>query len=691
MRATAKLFSAGLWLATGLGGASALAQPSHPDLLSEPPAVLDVPYLPQSILLCGGAALAMVERWWGKRGVYPEDFASLVKPELGGILASDLAAAARGRSWDTRLIPGSAELVKQYLAEAVPVLAQIQVARNRFHFVVVLSWSGGRVVYHDPARSPFVSVDESRFLARWTGADRWAMVIRPAAPAPAVVAVALPDSIAVNATPCAPWIDHAMDAAALRQLEDASRLLDAASRACPGEPLVLRELAAVRFKQGRYTEAIALAAEYLERVPGDRLAWQMLASSRYLVGDEAGALDAWNRVGSPVVDLLRIDGARNTRFRGIADAVSVPHGTVLTPSRLALARRRVTEVPALRAAAIEYQPVPGGIVELRVAVSERPRMDRAWLLLASGVIRGLAQREVGFQVANPAGAGELWSAEWRWQRARARTAARLDLPVKFGWPGIVTVQAAREAFRFDFGGSGAGVLEEDRRAATFGFGGWVAEFVRPAVAARVEHWSGNRRFIVLSAGAELRVLRDRLAISAAGGQAVARSAHPAYTEARIEMLWTSGHGLSRPAWSSRIGVNWVSRAAPAGLWPVAGSDLSWAIPLRAHSATDGGTLRGRNTGRAILHGGLSGDHPVARVGPLVVAVGAFLDGAGILGAAEPSLGDRVYLDGGAGLRIGVPGGSLGVLRIDVAHGFLAGGGVMLTAGVHQRWPFAASR
>ncbi len=40
--------------------------------------VLDVPYVPQSGALCGGAALAMVLRYWGESGVLAEDFTALV-------------------------------------------------------------------------------------------------------------------------------------------------------------------------------------------------------------------------------------------------------------------------------------------------------------------------------------------------------------------------------------------------------------------------------------------------------------------------------------------------------------------------------------------------------------------------------------------------------------------------------------
>ncbi|HEX7025071.1 MAG TPA: papain-like cysteine protease family protein, partial [Gemmatimonadales bacterium] len=350
-------------ICTGLGGASALAQSPFPVASSTPPAILDVPYLPQSVLLCGGAALAMVERWWGRRGVFAEDFSGLVRPELGGILTTDLASAARARGWDTRVLPGTPELVRHHLEAGAPVVALIQVSPDRYHFVVVLGWHAGKVTYHDPARAPFITVDEARFLTRWTGADRWAMVIRPApaqasAPAPAAVA----DSVSrapFDSLPCPPWLDQAIDAVDQRRLEEAFRLLEEAGRACPDQPLVLREMAGVRFKQGQHADVIRLAGEYVALAPGDEAGWQLLASSRYLTGDLDGALAAWNELGRPTVDLIRIDGTHGVRFHEIAEAASMPPGSVLTPSGLALAQRRVSDVPALRRAAVAYQPVPG--------------------------------------------------------------------------------------------------------------------------------------------------------------------------------------------------------------------------------------------------------------------------------------------------------------------------------------------
>src|SRR2546426_164497 len=51
------------------------------------PLMLDVPYLPQSDALCGGAAAAMVFRYWGDTHASVQEFAALVD-RRGGVRAA---------------------------------------------------------------------------------------------------------------------------------------------------------------------------------------------------------------------------------------------------------------------------------------------------------------------------------------------------------------------------------------------------------------------------------------------------------------------------------------------------------------------------------------------------------------------------------------------------------------------------
>ncbi len=675
-----------------LGGATASAQLPSADPALQRPAVLDVPYLSQSELLCGGAALAMVERWWGRRGVYAEDFAGLVRPELRGIRTTDLAAAARTRGWETRAFDGTPEEVRRILAEGVPVVALLRVAPDRYHYVVLLAWSDRGVVFHDPARAPSLVITEASFLRQWAGGERWAMELRPLTvavqappPEPEIPASAPPVRSTGAMLPCSPWMAQALDAVADDRLDDAAALLSEAESACPDEPLVRRELAGVRFKQRRLAEAIRLSSQFLAQVPDDSLAWQLLAASRYLAGDREGALRAWNEVGRPVVDLVRVDGLRAVRFGILADAIGVPHGTVLTSNRLALARRRVGDLPALRRAGVEYQPVEGGRVEVRATVIERSVVGRAWRLLASGVIRAAAQREVGLAIASPTGNGELWTGAWRWEHAHPRVAGRVDLPLRLGLTGVFGVEGSWERFRFALDTAPGGGFEETRRSGGATFGGWILPSFRPFAELRLDRWSEGRRYLATTAGAEFRGAGDRLVLTTSVEHGNALENHPSYTRGEVRAFWASAVGLSRRAWSARLGMDIASTEAPLGLWPVASGDLPSAVPLRGHPRTSDGRLPGSTTGRRMIHGGLSGDQPVYHLGVFTLAVGIFLDGASIRHPADGSARQRLHLDAGGGIRIGILDGQLGVLRVDLGTG-LTDRRTALSVGVHQSWP-----
>lgn len=678
-----------------LGGAPASAQlPSSP-VPQALPVPLDVPYLPQSELLCGGAALAMVERFWGRRGVYAEDFTDLVRREERGIRTDDLARAAQARGWETAAFDGTPEQLRYLLGHRIPVIALIEVAPARYHYVVLLEWSEGRVRYHDPARAPNRSIREAEFLKEWNGGAQWAMTIRPQiSQVPdsqmsqipdSQIAQMDPDSVGRNKVaspmPCAPWIDQALDAATANQLDDAVTLLISAQRACPDEPLVLRELAAVRFRQRRYDQSLILAEEYVTRAPGDSLGWRIAASSRYLTGDGAAALAAWNRVGEPMVDLVRIDGLRRIRFTVVAEAISIPHGSRLTPTRLAIAQRRVDDIPGIFRGGVGYLPVAEGMAEIRTIVAERPMLSSWVPLLVGNGLRALAREEVDLTVASPLGAGELWSGTGRWDHAHPLLSVALDVPMRIGVPGIASVDGIWERYRFAIGGA---EVEETRRAGGLEFGAWVTPALRPRIGLRYDRWSQDRRFLAATFGGEYRALRDRLTL---GGNLELGSAvkdHPGYTLASLRAGWASSHLLQRTSWSARAGIDLADIEAPVGLWPVANGDVPTAIPLRAHPFNRDDQLPAGTTGRRLVHGGVAVDQPVYRSHLLTVAVGAFIDAVHVEQRLSGG-GDRYLADAGGGLRLGILDGALGVLRIDFATG-LNQNVSALTVGMHQRWP-----
>lgn len=652
--------------------------------------VLQVPYVAQSELLCGGGAIAMVERWWGRRGVYAEEFAPLVRPGSRGILTTDLVTATRSRGWVAQPARGTPELVQQSLQDSVPVVALIQVAPNRYHYVVIIGWNTEQVVYHDPAVRPFATLATDVFLQRWNEADQWALLVLPL---PYVATTAGPpplsDSLrpaASDPLPCWPWLDKAVDAAATNRLDDAEDHLATAGKACPGDPLLLRELAGIRFRQERHAEAMRLALEYLRRAPGDSLGWQLLASSRYLTGDGAGALEAWNTVGRPTVDLVRIDGSQHIRFRTIAGMMVLQPGVVLTPSRFALAKRRIADIPALAMARVSYAAVPDGAVEVHAAVVERPLVGSIPRLLAAGALRALVRHEAGLTLAAPLAAGERWSVQWRWEPADSRRAIRLDIPSHFGRPGIVSLESSSEQFRFSAGSPALSSTVEQRRATSLGHSSWLSGNVEALAGARFERWSAEGDFLALSIGGALHGWHDRLLLIAQAERAIALTDPKAYGRVQMGAAWASQASASTVTWSARVGAAWISAHAPRGLWPFAGGDLARAIPLRAHPRIVDGLLPAARSGQTILHAGVAGDRRLTTIGPLVVATGLFLDAADVITAAGGAKEHQRYLDGGAGLRVGLAGRQAMAVRIDLARSLVTDRRWALTVGFQQPWP-----
>ena len=629
---------------------------------------LQVPYVSQSELLCGGAAIAMIERWWGRRGVYAEDFAYLVQRASGGIFSSDMARVLRARGWDTDARSTTAARVQQSLTDSVPVIALIKVAANRYHYVVIIAWTATDVTYHDPAVSPSMKLDAGTFMRRWAGANHWAAFVRPS-PVVASAAVPLvtrPSAGRVDSLPCRPWLDQAADAASINQLDVAEQLLQSAATNCPSEPLVVRELAGLRFRQGKRADATLLAEQYARRAPADSLGWQLLATSRYLTGDPTGALQAWNAIGKPTVDLLRIDGTRKIRFRTLAEMMIIQPGGVLTPAQLSLAQRRISDVPALSAARVSYTAVAGGAVEVRTTVVERPVIEPLPTLIVTSLLNAAVRRDVTFGVHSPLGAGEVWTTRWRWAPANPQVALRLDIPAHIGVPAIVTLDRAWETYRF----SGDTIAEQRRESAVM-LTGWTRPDIEQSLGARYERWSGARTFLTMTIGGGLHRAHDRVSLLVEGERGVAiSSGTSSYDRLRTRFAWRFPADAWSNSWAIRLAGDLNSRATPRGLWTVAGGDIARDVPLRAYPLILDDRLPSSRTGRKTISGGVSGDRSLAAIGPLSLGTGIFVDGANVTSTADSTIGPRFYLDAGAGLRIALKSRPSAAIRVDVARGLV---------------------
>lgn len=636
---------------------------------------LAVPFLAQGELLCGGAAVAMVERWWGRRGVYAEDFADLVQPTRGGILTTDLADAARQRGYAVRTLVGGRAAVTQALADSVPVIALIRVGADRYHYVVITDWRDDQVRYHDPAIGPDRRADPARFLEQWRAADGWMMVMVPGPAAPVTPPPTVPGAEAAAGRPCQPWLTDAGASASLGALDRADSLLARARVECPEVAEVRRELAGLRFRQGRRTEAESLAIRYLIEQPHDTLARQLVATTRYLDGDRRGALLAWNAIGRPRLDLVRIDGSRRIRYRVLERAVAIPPGSILRADALALARRRLQAVPGLSAARLDYAAVAGGEVELRANIAEHPVVPPWPSLVLGNVASAIGRHELGAMIGSVSGAGERWQVAWHWERADPSVGIRLDVPVRIGSPGVVSVRGARERWRID------GVADVARRhAVELGWSSWLMPSLRGRVATRYERWGNGDRQFAATGGVTLRMFDDRFTVEAIAEAAVPLRGESGYRRTSLRGRWDAGSALGGARWSLRLGREWASGTTPTPLLPHAGGDLGRPVPLRAHAWSEDGHLPDSRLAHAMIHAGASVDRSLFTAGLLIVGIGGFADFAHGSATARPA----TWLDAGLGTTISVVGESVAGIRVDVARGLLDQPGWGLRVGVTSR-------
>src|SRR5215213_9135158 len=112
---------------------------------------LAVPYLPQTDALCGGAAAAMVFRYWGDTHADIEQFTPLVDRRAGGIADDILVKAIEERGWRTRRFTGSVTALTEQVRDGHPVVILLADRSPLNHYLVVTGVDVDAVVVHDPA------------------------------------------------------------------------------------------------------------------------------------------------------------------------------------------------------------------------------------------------------------------------------------------------------------------------------------------------------------------------------------------------------------------------------------------------------------------------------------------------------------------------------------------------------------
>ena len=617
--------------------------------------LLDVPFLSQSEALCGGAAAAMVMRYWGAR-VSPEEFAPLVDREAGGIATGALARAVRERGWMAVAAAGTAALAQAELGAGRPVIALIEDRPGTFHYVVIVGWHDRAVVLHDPARTPYVLMHPSEFERRWLPGGRWMLAVAPSRPVDTADARGSIARAPVRGTEsCAALVAEGVVHAQRNELGEAERLLARAAYECPGAG-PLRELAGVRLLQRRWPEVADLAGRAVALDRADAHAWRLLATSRYVSGDRAGALDAWNVAGDPVIDLVTVSGLERTTHRTVERRLGLAPETVLTRDALERARRRLDELPAAFLTRMEFVARAGGRAEVRAHVAERPVLPSGRLSWAAIGLRAAAAREVALGVAGVTGGGERIDARWRFWPNRPAAGLALRAPSAAG---VFSLELAAERQPF----TDPTFEAAERFGVRASLGDWASGALRWEARGGVDRWRGRAAFGM--AGGGVRVQRGRLALAAA---ADAWLGDRAFGMTHLRSAWRSTDEPRGMVVVLAGGAEWMHGTGPADVWPAADTGHARAALLRAHPILDDGRLRAERLGRRLAHATAEAQH-WWRVGPLPIGAAIFVDAAHTgRRLSGPGIGD---VDAGAGLRAALPGRA-GTLRVDLAHGLRDG-------------------
>lgn len=623
-------------------------------------ALLDVPYLAQPVRLCGGAALAMVLRYWGERGLSAESFSHLVDRSAAGIRTDALVSELRSRGWMAAALAGSGEAIDAELRRGRPVLTLIEDRPGRFHYIVIVARTPDAVVFHDPARAPLRVVGREEFERRWQPAKRWMAVV---VPGERERETAAPVSALPSAEPCDALIAAGVARAQAGDLAAAEQHLTTAL-SCSGAA-AMRELAGVRVLQRRWADVEALSSAATATDPGDAYGWRLLGTSRFVQNNRDGALAAWNRVSEPRLDLLSVAGLDRTRQRVVERLVDVKAGSVVTPNLLLRSERRLGELPAAVSTSLELRPAAGGLAELRATVNERPVFPAdVWSYVALGAVAA-SRRELAAGTGSLTGGGERLKAEWRFWPGRPRLGVAVDAPAP--WGGVWSVGGFGEHERF----GDAGPPDEERAGGFVEWSTWTNAVVKITAGAGVEDW--DRLGTLGRSGAQVQMLTRGSRVNVrADGEMWAGAA--SFSRVSVNIAAASSAARTGRVYLARGGAAAGSANLPPLLWFGGDTGQTRETLLRAHPLVDDGRLRIEQMGRRFWHASVEAQQwwsaGIVRTGAAV-----FVDAARVGDRADDDA--RGDVDAGVGVRLALPGAP-GTFRADVATGLRHGG---------TRWSF----
>lgn len=640
--------------------------PSNP----APSLLLEVPYLPQTELLCGGAALAMVLRYWGERALV-EEFAPLVNKDAGGIADSVLMEAVAQRGWRAVRLPGSMSALAESLERGEPPILLIEDRPGFFHYVVLVGLESHAVLLHDPTWGPKRRVGQREFLAHWQKSRFWALLVLPSPEADTDVGVVARQAVQpsnASLSPCDRELQRAIADIDGARPEIAAASLEEMRIRCPSDSRPVSELAGLRFAARDWRAAEALAHEATVLNPGDGYAWDVLASSRFVQDDPRAALDAWNEIGRPRIDLFEIDGLRYTRYALVAEAAGLTPGEVLTNETLRRTARRLRQFPTVRAARVSYRPLNDGYASVDAYVVERsasPSGPVGWI--ARG-IEVAVDREISADVPGPGGQGALWSGGWRWWKERPRLWIAFEAPALRGWPGIWRVELSDEAESYSLGSQ---PVRERRTRGALNVSHWLTSSTWYQATAAFDTWDADRRTVSAGLRVERSFAGDRLAVGGGATVWTPLGQGSAFGTYDVFVKGESTSPAARFRHSARAGIDVATLGAPISLWSGADTGTARKHLLRAHPLLSGGVVAGPAFGRRLAYANVETAAPLPGPAGQFLSAAVFADVVSAGRRDGLSRGDAWHIDAGLGLRVRMPGQGQ-TLRIDYGRGLRDG-------------------
>jgi hypothetical protein len=406
--------------------------------------------------------------------------------------------------------------------------------------------------------------------------------------------------------------------------------------------------------------------------PEADLGRRILATAWYLDGEHGPALAAWNELGEPAIDLVRIDGMASTRYQVAAERMALKPGEVLTPRSLELARRRLAQLPVTEASRVDYRPLADGTVEVQASVLERSRLPGYPALALQGVA-GLVQQRAVLEAGSLIAGGERWRLSGSWAPAQRHVGGSLSAPAP-PFPGIVTVGAEWRRERFGLPepalvGLDQEVQTEVRSRGFLEVEEWVHPRLRLGAHLGLESWevpswtlvppTEPTRLVGAGLTGHWATGDDRSWLTVRGE--LWTGSGRSFSRTSLAAGGTVPHG-DRREWRLRAGGIAASGEAPRTLWPGAGTGRIREPLLRAHGLVGDGAIQGPAFGRELLHATV--EHRVFRqAGPLRLGAALFIDAAHARsrgGGLED--GSFVGVGGGLVLALGSQEGAVSLAR-----------------------------